>query len=458
MKRRFIETIPGVFIILTIITILGAVAYIYKGDIVSRRKISGIEDAATDIGSITPPEGVRVFSLGEATHGNKEFQELKLSLFKKMVEEKDYKVFGMEECFGPGLKVNEYINGKLTGVTAEDMVKEMGCPIYHTETIAEVIDYMKDYNEKVSPEDRLYFFGFDMQGIYDYEAEYLENVITKYTDEERLEKLSGCVESVKYLADNDSEVTKDNKESLAANYDILRAFLDEKISEVELDYAEGEPKRPLSDNRLYELNMAMHIVDMADILLDYYDMDIPFGDRYDLRDKTMAENVQWFDDLLKEEDKCGILVTAHNGHVCEMRQGDEEGVGLTFGRNLRDIFGDALYTVGTEYYLSVDNINDHSHYSYEYTRRNHKFCSADPVAYQAKDYNMGSFFIDFEKVDRNSELYDIISSYNYMGSAGEGYIPDNDFCHDNQRAYVKANELYDGVVYYYMVNPIEVID
>lgn len=35
----------------------------------------------------------RIIALGEATHGNKEFQELKLSIFKKLVEKKWCKSF-----------------------------------------------------------------------------------------------------------------------------------------------------------------------------------------------------------------------------------------------------------------------------------------------------------------------------------------------------------------------------
>ena len=40
---------------------------------------------AEEIYAIVIPENVKIFALGEATHGNKEFQELKLDLFRKAV-------------------------------------------------------------------------------------------------------------------------------------------------------------------------------------------------------------------------------------------------------------------------------------------------------------------------------------------------------------------------------------
>ena len=47
--------------------------------------------------SIDVPEGTRIVALGEATHGNKEFQELKKLVFQDMVENKGIRAFVLEE-------------------------------------------------------------------------------------------------------------------------------------------------------------------------------------------------------------------------------------------------------------------------------------------------------------------------------------------------------------------------
>ena len=436
-EGRLLKTVPALFIGLSLAFVVGSLVYINMGKFTSRRKLGGVKETAVDVAAITIPENIRVYALGEATHGNAEFQELKLSVFRKLVEEEGYKVFGIEECFGPGLKIDMYIQGRLDGVTSEELVKEMGCTIYHTSDIAAIIDYMKEYNTNVPEEEKLHFYGFDMQGLTDYEIDFLSDTVEKLTKDSDLKgEMQGYVESVRAIKEADFRVTADNKESLKSEYTRLKDFLNEHNK----------------DDR-YDINMSVHTVDIAIGLLTYYDKKVDYSVKYNFRDRTMAENVKWYDEILERKGQKGILVTAHNGHVADYAEDDGQ---VTFGANLRNIYKDQVYIVGTEYYVSVDNINDHSYYSYEYTRRNHKFCSTDVVAYQAKNYDDGAFFLDYDRVGTDTELYDIISNPNIVGEAGEGYVPDNDFCQDNQRAKIIMKDCFDGVVYYYRVNPIEV--
>ena len=50
-------------------------------------------------------------ALGEATHGNKEFQQLKLDVFKIMVEDYGVRAFSLEGDYGGCETVNRYIHG-----------------------------------------------------------------------------------------------------------------------------------------------------------------------------------------------------------------------------------------------------------------------------------------------------------------------------------------------------------
>lgn len=71
---------------------------------------------------IVIPSDKRIIALGEATHGNKEFQELKLNIFKKLVEENGVRAFAIEGDFGGCLEVNDYIHGG-SGSTLEAVKK-----------------------------------------------------------------------------------------------------------------------------------------------------------------------------------------------------------------------------------------------------------------------------------------------------------------------------------------------
>lgn len=53
--------------------------------------VSEMQYYAKPIESILIPDNARIIALGEATHGNKEFQKLKLDVFKLLVEKYDVK-------------------------------------------------------------------------------------------------------------------------------------------------------------------------------------------------------------------------------------------------------------------------------------------------------------------------------------------------------------------------------
>ncbi len=442
MKKEILPwLIPAMILILAGVVLIGTLVYINSAEITSRRRLPEISEIAVPRYEFRVPENTKIFALGEATHGNKDFQVLKLEVFKRLVEDYNYKVFSIEDAFGPGLKIEEYISGRLNGVTSEELATNLGCWIYHTEDIAAIIDYMKEYNENTPEEEHLHFFGFDMQGLDGYELEYLRNVAADISSEDpdKQAELLSIVDDMKHLTEEGFEVNASVREEYTPRFEILRKSLEES--------------KPT-----YETAMALHTVKIATGLLTYYDQDLDGTERFYYRDRNMAETVKWYDDLLRKNGHSGILVTAHNGHVANIDASEELENAYSFGGNLKNIYGDELYIVGTEFYISVDNVNDHSHFSHEYTRRDHRFTSADPIAYQAKYMSDGSFFLDFDKVKEDTETYKLISNPNYIGLMGEGYVPENDFCADNFRTIMAVKDHFDAMIYYYKVDPIRVLD
>ena len=49
-------------------------------------EISDFDNYVTSIDELTVPEGTRITALGEATHGNREFQQLKREVFEILVK------------------------------------------------------------------------------------------------------------------------------------------------------------------------------------------------------------------------------------------------------------------------------------------------------------------------------------------------------------------------------------
>ena len=68
--------------------------------IMKPKKISSFSKNVTAVSELTVPENARVIALGEATHGNKEFQQLKLTVFRRLVETTNVRALNLEGDFG----------------------------------------------------------------------------------------------------------------------------------------------------------------------------------------------------------------------------------------------------------------------------------------------------------------------------------------------------------------------
>ncbi|MBP1590809.1 MAG: erythromycin esterase family protein, partial [Oscillospiraceae bacterium] len=124
-------------------------------------KIENFGSTVKAVESLTVPDNARIIALGEATHGNKEFQELKLSVFKTLVETTNVRGLILEGDFGGCALANEYINGGEG--TAEDITRKLGYRIYRTDEMCELIKWMREYNEKAAEDDKVRIYGADIQ-------------------------------------------------------------------------------------------------------------------------------------------------------------------------------------------------------------------------------------------------------------------------------------------------------
>ena len=148
-----------------ILAILIALAVIVIGVIAIKNKKPGkikeFETIATTIDGIEIPAGTRIVALGEATHGNKEFQELKLEVFKELVEKTNVRALVLEGDFGGCAMANDYIQGGEG--TAEEATNHLGYTLYKTDQMCELVQWMHDYNETAAEEDKVRIYGMDMQ-------------------------------------------------------------------------------------------------------------------------------------------------------------------------------------------------------------------------------------------------------------------------------------------------------
>lgn len=97
-KKKKGRVFRTVFLCIFITVLLLAEVFTYFGGFGTGESVDPEEFAkyAEPVQSLTIPEGVRVVALGEASHGNSEFQQLKLDVFQLLVEDEGVKAFALE--------------------------------------------------------------------------------------------------------------------------------------------------------------------------------------------------------------------------------------------------------------------------------------------------------------------------------------------------------------------------
>ena len=93
-------------ILLGFVIIISAAAGLWFGrfkveDISAHKKISDINSYMKTVEDIKISDNVNVVAIGEAAHGCKDFQELKLSVLKKMVKDYDFRAFALSTLISP---------------------------------------------------------------------------------------------------------------------------------------------------------------------------------------------------------------------------------------------------------------------------------------------------------------------------------------------------------------------
>ena len=421
------HTLRWILIVLLAIALWGVFAWVYFygyfGGFTKVKPIDTEEFAkyAGDISDITIPDFVRVIGLGEATHGNVEFQQLKLDVFKLMVEKYGVRAFALEGDYGGCEAVNRYIHGGPG--TAQEAAAAIGFPIYRTKEMAQLIDWMRNYNATAKEGEDLRFYGFDMQ-LYERSYQYLlEAAKTFAVPTVELEKLWDKSEG-KYSA----SITADQK-----------AKVIEKVKQALLQ---------LNDSTTVQ---AVHF---ADMLLQ----NIAVGKVMDdgskgiaLRDSLMFVNTHW---IMEQEEARGnecIFISGHNGHI--ERRHDYGTIGKAMGALLANELGKAYFAIGTDFYKATVSLPKGK----SGKRRNHTFFSKDPLAEAAKKCGYETCWLDFSRIPDSTTLKHQITEYTWMGDVGEGYSPLMAIFPQAYRDWVSPTLLYDGVIFVTDTHPIAVL-
>lgn len=265
-----------------------------------------------------------VISLGEATHGTKEFFQMKHRILRYLVEEMGYRVFVMEANQPECMAINDYIMyGK--GDPAKAL---MGIYFWtwNTNEVLDIIKWMKNYNIDKADADKVKFYGCDMQT-----AKVAAELVAK-----ELDRLQIDYNRFQYLLDTLSK--SETKLYLRDSTELVR--LQHQATEL-YEYVDEYKAAFISktDTRVFEQHRQHIAILLQALTLRAYD-----NSQY--RDSCMAINIKW---ISEHEHTDKIAVWAHNGHISKTTIYNGRS-GYQMGYWIEQLFPNKYYAIGFDFH------------------------------------------------------------------------------------------------------------
>jgi erythromycin esterase len=271
----------------------------------------------------------KVIGMGEATHGTREFFNMKAKMFKFLATYCGYRIFSIEATYGGTLKVNDYVlDGKGDVLSA---MKGMEFWTWDTEEVKDLIEWMRKYNDGKTQNEKLRFYGFDCQSF-----KGPTNALLDYVKEFDKPNLDEFIKGLSVLNDSSHlyfytlKPGKSSQQRISQIYGII-SFLEKWFQRKEDLYisVSGKKKFELARYNIEALKQA---------ILLRATPEKEYGFR---RDSCMSQNLKWIYNL--EQDK--IFAWAHNGHICKAPNLFEKH-DVCMGVYLDKIFGSDFYDIG----------------------------------------------------------------------------------------------------------------
>jgi erythromycin esterase len=257
----------------------------------------------------------RVVALGEATHGTREFFQLKHRMLEFLVEEMGFTVFAIEANWPECLAINDYVlDGKGDAVEALNGIYFW---TWNTEEVLEQIEWMRRYNADPAHENKVKFYGFDMQTptVAARQAiSYLEHVDSEYgkTIADRFEALRQemAVRDLQSISEEDRRALEESIREVLNRFDTNRDTWVERTDERQWG---------LARQKVVLLRQVLKMLSGGD---------------FNARDKAMADNLEWI--LETEPPGTRVAIWAHNGHIARGGSDAMESMGTHLDRSLGD--------------------------------------------------------------------------------------------------------------------------
>lgn len=265
--------------------------------------------------------------LGESSHGTAEFYKIRAGISKKLIVDKGFTFVAVEGDWPACQQVNRYIKGFDNPFTNARQVlssfNRWPTWMWANEELIDFIEWLKEYNEKQSEDQKVGFYGIDVYSLWESMEEvigYLEKINSP--DLEAAKKAFSCFEPFNRRPEK---------------YGVSASFYSEGCHDeiIKLLTDISRSKHKYEDPEENSLNLEVNALIAANAENYYRTMIVNDNESWNIRDRHMVEVIKKISDFYKYNAK-GII-WEHNTHVGDARATDmvDEGI-INVGQIIRE--------------------------------------------------------------------------------------------------------------------------
>jgi erythromycin esterase len=375
--------------------------------------INGITDFTQTVEILKSKQFV---SLGESSHGTKEFYEAKTEIIKGLIEKGNFRTIFIETDYASLIYLNQMLQGKEDTSLYKRFGQKGIYTIYKTQEVYQLFEYVRQYNSRHEKAEKVSIIGVDMQDL----VMIARRVLYELPDSGKA--TPNVYKSLVALKDvfSTGQLVKFTKAEHERNLEAI-ALMKEKAS------AQNDVKFILLVRMIGQSYEMMNAKNDAS--------------RRNMRDKFMAENILWI--LSNFPDQGKSILWAHNAHISNIPSFTR----TTLGSYLKPVLQNDLYSVAFMFQEGNVRILDPQQNGYQvrYVERSKNPKSIENVF---ADADSPAFFLDLEKLPVGKFLWDEIQKKTYMRSLGTTFFKDEKLTMGKE----PLLDCFDGVIFFRKTN------
>ncbi|MCW9707034.1 erythromycin esterase family protein [Fodinibius salsisoli] len=263
----------------------------------------------SDLAPLSEAGHSKIVALGEATHGTKEFFQLKHKIFRYLAEQHNFRIFAFEADMGEAIYLNNYVQGR-SGDIAQIMADKMHFWTWKTKEVEALLTWMRSFNKGKPLSQRVHIIGLNTNYM-SYQPTLIEGYIKAARPELTVETQS-VLKNIKKLTAGSRSQTRNSYQEMTENQ---RKAISDTLDYLMRKMEAVKEEMILASSDFKYQTMYRLVRNLQQVHQNLYARQ-KRNDR-SLRDKYMAENAIWASQLFGEKTK--IAVWAHNGHISESK-------------------------------------------------------------------------------------------------------------------------------------------